>query len=70
MPETNIVVSLLGGLLDRAKSLMGENRKSLNKKQQDAKTLEKATRQREEEGKGDVKQGGSCGRRRLAAMAS
>jgi hypothetical protein len=51
MPETNIVVSLLDRLLDRAKGLMAENRNSLNNKQQDAKTLEKSTRRKEEEGK-------------------
>jgi hypothetical protein len=42
MPETNIIVSFVGDLLDRAKGLMQQNRASLNTKQQDGKTQEKA----------------------------
>lgn len=42
MPETNIVVSFVSDLIDRAKGLMQQNRASLNVKQQDKKTQEKA----------------------------
>jgi hypothetical protein len=42
MPETNIVVSFVSDLIDRAKGVMQQNRASLTVKQQEKKTQEKA----------------------------
>lgn len=42
MPETNIVVSFVSDLIDRSKGLMQQNRASLNVKQQEKTTQQKA----------------------------
>jgi hypothetical protein len=53
MPETNIVVSFVSDLIDRAKGLMQQNRASLNVKQADKTTQEKA----DEAAQGSQKEG-------------